>query len=162
MPCHKGVHSNWRCRLFWNFFTNNKINNFEVYPHHCSSQKLVYSLARCAKWLLTWHIAWNYLHGLATRASSTGGEQCKSTQQIPLWSQTSISDMVSTFSHVIKSVGFRQSKTDYSLFTRQNNSAFTAFWFMWMIFFWQEMIWHKFSVLKIVYYNNFALKILET
>ena len=26
----KGVHSDWRCRLFWNFFTNNKINNFEV------------------------------------------------------------------------------------------------------------------------------------
>ena len=32
----------------------------------------------------------------------------------------------STFSHVIKSVGFQQSKTDYSLFTRQNNSSFTA------------------------------------
>jgi len=32
----------------------------------------------------------------------------------------------STYSHVIKSVGFQQSKTDYSLFTRQNNSSFTA------------------------------------
>ena len=32
----------------------------------------------------------------------------------------------STFSHVIKSVGFQQSKTGYSLFTRQNNSSFTA------------------------------------
>ena len=32
----------------------------------------------------------------------------------------------STFSHVIKSAGFQQSKTDYSLFTRQNNSSFTA------------------------------------
>jgi len=32
----------------------------------------------------------------------------------------------STFSHVIKSVGFQQSKTDYSLFTRQNKSSFTA------------------------------------
>ena len=32
----------------------------------------------------------------------------------------------STFSHVIKSVAFQQSKTDYSLFTRQNNSSFTA------------------------------------
>ena len=32
----------------------------------------------------------------------------------------------STFSHVIKSVGFQQSKTNYSLFTRQNNSSFTA------------------------------------
>ena len=29
-------------------------------------------------------------------------------------------------SHVIKSVGFQQSKTNYSLFTRQNNSSFTA------------------------------------
>jgi len=28
---------------------------------------------------------------------------------------------------VIKSVGFQQSKTDYTLFTRQNNSSFTAF-----------------------------------
>jgi len=27
---------------------------------------------------------------------------------------------------VIKSVAFQQSKTDYSLFTRQNNSSFTA------------------------------------
>ena len=34
--------------------------------------------------------------------------------------------LFSTFSHVIKSVGFQQSKTDYSLFTRQNNSSFTA------------------------------------
>ena len=32
----------------------------------------------------------------------------------------------STFSHVIKSVGFQPSKTDYSLFTRQNNTSFTA------------------------------------
>ena len=31
-----------------------------------------------------------------------------------------------TFSHVIKSIGFQQSKTDYSLFTRLNNSSFTA------------------------------------
>jgi len=37
--------------------TNSKINNFEVSPHHCSSQKLVYSPARCAKCFLTWHIA---------------------------------------------------------------------------------------------------------
>jgi len=27
---------------------------------------------------------------------------------------------------VIKSIGFQQSKTDYSLFTRRNNSSFTA------------------------------------
>jgi len=32
----------------------------------------------------------------------------------------------STFSHMIKSIRFQQSKTDYSLFTRQNNSSFTA------------------------------------
>ena len=55
-----------------------------------------------------------------------GEEHCMSTQQIPLWSQTSIRTWFSTFSHVIKSVGFQQSKTDYSLFTRQNNSSFTA------------------------------------
>ena len=36
------------------------------------------------------------------------------------------------------------------------------FWFMWTIFFWQEIIWKKFSVLKTLYYNNFALKISET
>ena len=93
-------------RLFWNFFTNNKINNFEVSPHHCSNQKLVYSPARCAKCLLTWHIAWNYLHVFATRASSTGENiVCR----------------------LNKSVGFQPSKTDYSLFTRQNNSSFIAF-----------------------------------
>ena len=33
----------------------------------------------------------------------------------------------STFSRVIKSAEFQQSKTDYSLFTRHNNSSFTVF-----------------------------------
>jgi len=48
------------------------------------------------------------------------------TQQIHLWSQTGIWTWFSTFSHMIKSIGFQQSKTDYSLFTRQNNSSFTV------------------------------------
>jgi len=70
------------------------------------------------------------LHGIIYMDLSPGiidrGEHCMSTQQIPLWSQTGIQTWFSTFSHVIKSVGFQPSKTDYSLFTRQNNSSFTA------------------------------------
>jgi len=120
------VHSDWRCRLFWNFFTNSKINNFEVSPHHCSSHKLVYSPARCAKCLLTWHIAWNYLHGLATRHHRKGENiVCRLNKFLYGLKQASRT-WFSTFSHVIKSVGFQQSKTYYSLFTRQNNSSFTS------------------------------------
>jgi len=39
------------------FSPTTKLNNFEVSPHHCSNQNLVYSPTRCAKCLLTWHIA---------------------------------------------------------------------------------------------------------
>ena len=90
----------------------------------CSSQKLVYSLVGCAKCLLTWQIAQNYLHGLVTRACSTGENiVCrinKSLYGLKVASHT----WFSTFFHLIKSAWFRQSKTDYSLFTRQNNSSF--------------------------------------
>jgi len=45
------------------------------------------------------------------------------TQQIPLWSQTGIPNMVF---NIIKFVGFQPFKTYYSLFTRYNNSSFTV------------------------------------
>jgi len=47
-----------------------------------------------------------------------------------------------------------KSKINYFLFTRQNNSSFTAF-----LIYLDDILLTKWFDLKIVYYNNFALKI---
>jgi len=123
-PLSQRVHSDWRYRLLQNFFTD-KINNFEVSPHHCSTQNLIYSpTIGCAKCLLTWQIARKYLHGLATQASSRRENiVCRLNKSLYGLKKASRT-WFSTFSHVIKSAEFRQSNADYSLFTRHDNSSF--------------------------------------
>ena len=125
------VHSDWRCWLFSNFSSTAKLTTLRCLltiaaARNWFTHQLDVQNAHCMK-LFTWTCH----SGIIDR-----GEHCMSTQQISLWSQTSISNIV-----------FNIFSCDYSLFTRQ------PFWFMWMIFFWQEMIWQKFSVLKIVQFR---------
>jgi len=80
-----------------------------------------------------------------------------STQQILYGLKQASRTWFSTFSHGIKSIGFQQS--DYSLFTRQNNSLFTA-----LLIYVDDILltYNDLTEIQIVYYNNFALKILKT
>jgi len=143
------VHSDWRCWLLRNFFTNNEINNFEVSYLHRSNQKLVYSPNGCAKFLLTWQIAWNYLHGLITPEHHRQGKNivCR------------LNKFLYGLKHASRDMVPRQT----TLYSQEKiTHHLVSFWFMWTIFFWREMIWHKCSVLKTVYYDDFTWKILET
>jgi len=107
MPCRKWVHSDWRCRLLRNFFTNSEIDNFRGVSSPLQQPEIgLFTSWKCKKpsymenctKLFTW---------TCHPASSTGKTlYVDSTQQILYDLKQESLTWFSTFSHVIKSVAF--------------------------------------------------------